>query len=110
MPVSPRGTVLVAVLVLTLCPPPCSCELQQDVGVLQVVKSDRIFSQGLLWTACRTSVVRCAAACLKDPLCVYFTFTNNNSTGRDLCVSASPSPTTTAEVGSELAADAQQTA
>ena len=110
MPVSPRGPVLVAVLVLTLCPPPCTCELQQDVGVLRVVKSDRVFSQGLLWTACRTSVVRCAAACLKDPLCVYFTFTNNNSTGRDLCVSASPSPTTTAEVWSELAADAQQTA
>ena len=92
MTASPRclGLVVVAAvavlaavaLVSGLDPVPSPGVLQQTVAVRVVAESDRVFSQGLLWTAPCSSLLRCAETCLSDRLCVCFTVTCKNTTGR----------------------------
>ena len=92
MTASPRGLGLVvaaAVAVLAAValvsaqgPGPSPGVLQQTVAVRVVAESDRVFSQGLLWTAPCSSLLRCAETCLSDRLCVCFTVTCKNTTGR----------------------------
>ena len=81
--ISPSCLRVVVLLMVMMIGPHNSASLEhKGVAMHKGAQGNLIFTENLLWSIVRPSVLSCAVTCVSDHNCVCFTVTKTASTGR----------------------------